>query len=187
MKAEFVDIHKELIERCKTGDIKSQMEVYKLYYKSMFNVSLRILNNRFEAEDIMQESFLSAFSNLKSFDMYVTFGSWLKRIVINKSIDCIRKRKINFEQIDEGAIEDEQVSDNEAQLIEIKVEKIKECLLKLKDPYRLVFSLYVIEGYDHQEISQILKINESTSRAQLTRAKHKLRQMVNEKCPYFEN
>ena len=90
----YDNIHKELIERCKDNDQEAQFEIYKIYYKSMYNTSLRIVNDLMEAEDLMQESFLSAFRKIDTYKGNVSFGAWLKRIVINKSIDYLRRKKI---------------------------------------------------------------------------------------------
>src|SRR4030042_6645318 len=95
------NIHKELIERCRSGDRLAQNELYKLYYKAMYNTSYRMLNDKVEAEDVMQESFLAAFLKIKSYRGEMSFGSWLKRIVINKTIDVLRSRKVKFEELDE--------------------------------------------------------------------------------------
>ena len=101
----------QLIERCKKGDSKAQFAIYKLYYKAMYNTAFRILNNSFEAEDVMQESFLSAFTKLDSFSKQATFGAWLKKIVINNSITALKKNN-RF-----GMVSLEKVAVKEIQLI----------------------------------------------------------------------
>ena len=100
MKKGYTDIHSKLIEACKKGEQKAQFEIYKLYAKSMYNVAYRFLNNSTEAEDIIQEAFLKAFQKLNSFSGDVSFGAWLKKIVINASLDELRKKKLVFEDID---------------------------------------------------------------------------------------
>ena len=99
MGNKYINIHQDLLDRCLEGDKKAQFEIYRLYYKSMYNSSLRIVNVTEEAEDIMKESFLTAFRNLKSYSGEVSFGSWLKKIVINRSLDVLRKRKVLFEEL----------------------------------------------------------------------------------------
>jgi RNA polymerase sigma-70 factor (ECF subfamily) len=99
-EAAFRNIHQDLVDGCRTGDQKSQFKIYKLYYKAMYNTSLRIVNDTMEAEDIMQESFLSAFEKIDSYSGTVSFGAWLKRIVINRSLDALSRRKAIFEDIE---------------------------------------------------------------------------------------
>jgi len=143
----------------------------------MYNTCLRILNDRMEAEDVMQDAFLTAFLKLDQYRGEMSFGSWLKRIVINKSIDALRAKKIKFEELDEKQVDETVLNfeneytqeENERQVI-----KIKEAVQKLPEGFRVVLSLFLFEGYDHEEISLILGISESTSRSQLARAKKKL-------------
>jgi len=176
LDAAFRNIHQDLIDGCKTGDQKAQFQVYKLYYKAMFNTSLRIVNDTMEAEDIMQESFLSAFEKIDTYSGTVSFGAWLKKIVINRSLDALNKRKAIFEDIDTHiGIRDnsgEEIAQKEE--LDVRVEEVKEAINKLPDGYRIILSLYLLEGYDHDEIAEILSINSSTSRSQLSRAKQKL-------------
>ncbi len=167
--------HKGLIEECRKGNRKAQFRLYKIYYKAMFNTSFRIVNDRFEAEDIIQEAFLKSFEVIDQFKGEVSFGAWLKRIVINKSLDALRKRKINTEPLEQTNIEPffeptDETSFND----EVKIAKIKREIFNLPEGYRVVLSLYLLEGYDHDEISQILGITPSSSRSQYSRAKNKL-------------
>jgi RNA polymerase sigma-70 factor (ECF subfamily) len=159
------------------------MEVYKLYYRPMFHVSLRILGDRMEAEDVMQESFLVAFRNMAAGGLTVSFGGWMKRIVINRSLDALRKRRYAVELTDEypEAINEETVGLPEEGPASETVEKIRRALMKLPEKYRLVLSLNLFEGYDHDEISQILGVTASTSRAQLSRGKQKLVELITQK------
>jgi RNA polymerase sigma-70 factor (ECF subfamily) len=135
-----------------------------------------MLNNQVEAEDIMQESFLAAFLKINTYRGEMSFGSWLKKIVINKSIDVLRARKIKFEELNEKeAIYSESEEGYNLNEENIRsVEKIKEAIRILPEGFRVVLSLALFEGYDHEEIAMILNIEESTSRSQLTRAKKKL-------------
>ena len=96
MEPKYKNIHQELINECKAGNSKAQFEIYKLYYKAMYNTSHRIVNNVQDAEDIMQESFLSAFEKIDSYEGNVSFGSWLKKIAANKSLDHLRKNKFLY-------------------------------------------------------------------------------------------
>lgn len=154
--------------------------MYELYNKAMFNTSYRIVIDRAEAEDVLQESFIDAFKNIHLFENRSSFGSWLKQIVVNKSINVIRKRKMNIVDIDKtqvGDMPDENVIDEKE--IQWKVQEVRKAILDLPDGYRAVLTLYLLEGYDHEEISQILKIKESTARTQYIRAKHKLLMNLN--------
>ncbi len=177
----YQNIHHDLIEKCRAQDQSAQFEIYKLYYKTMYNASLRIVNNPAEAEDIMQEAFLVAFAKIDTYKGEVSFGAWLKRIVINKSIDYHRARKVKFEELDERfelKEEDNHVDDSEM-TEHLKI--IKRAIEMLSDGYRIVLSLYLLEGYDHEEIGQILNISTSSSRSQLARAKQRLLELINRK------
>ena len=172
----YNDIHRELFEACRRGSSKAQAEIYRLYYRAMFNTSLRILNDRFEAEDVMQEAFLKAFRNIENFGAKASFGAWLKKIVINTSLDALRKRKRHLtEPLDN--LENEEFVENDDPEEEAGPEDIKRItdeILRLPEGYRIILSLYLLEGYDHDEISHILGISPSTSRSQYSRAKQKL-------------
>lgn len=172
MEAVYIDKHVELVAGCRKGDRKAQFEIYKLYAKAMYNVALRIVNHDAEAEDVLQEGFLDAFTRIDTFRGETTFGLWLKQIIINKSINQLRKRKAEFISIDEIDVADNETDDQEE--LELKVNEIREAVARLPDGYRVVLTLYLFEGYDHEEISHILKISENTSRTQYMRAKMKL-------------
>jgi RNA polymerase sigma-70 factor (ECF subfamily) len=142
----------------------------------MYNTSLRIVNDTMEAEDIMQESFLSAFEKIDTYSGTVSFGAWLKRIVINRSLDALSRRKAIFEDIElHVGIRDESSEETvRKEELDVKVEEVKDAINRLPDGYRIILSLYLLEGYDHDEIAEILNISSSTSRSQLSRAKQKL-------------
>jgi RNA polymerase sigma-70 factor (ECF subfamily) len=174
----YINIHQPLIDRCLENDKGAQFKVYQLYYRSMYNTSLRIVNNSEDAEDIMQESFLTAFNKLGSYKREVSFGIWLKRIVINRSLDYLRKRKVEFEEVRaEHAIEEEERSDETV----YSAEEVKKAIFQLPDGYRTILSLLLLEGYDHEEVSEILGISNVTSRTQYCRAKQHLRNLLEEK------
>ena len=139
----------------------------------MYNTSLRIVKVPVEAEDIMQESFLSAFENIDTYSGTVSFGAWLKKIVVNRSLDSIKKQRMIFETMDEkfaADISEESIMDD----IPADMDKIRDAIMNLPEGFRIVLSLYLLEGYDHEEIGQILNITSSTSRSQYTRARQKL-------------
>lgn len=175
----YTNIHQDLIELCKKQDTKAQFKIYKLYYKAMYNSSLRIVNDRFEAEDIMQEAFLSAFKNIEQYKGEVSFGAWLKRIVINRSLDFLKKKKLELFPIENELYK---ISDENEDIIYLEdtieqVEILKQQMNLLPTGYQIILSLYLLEGYDHEEIASILGITASTSRTQYMRAKKKLIQI----------
>ena len=151
----------------------------------MYSAALRIVNDEAEAEDVLQEAFLEAFTRIVDFRGDTTFGLWLKQIVINKSINYLRKRKAELVSLDGVDIADETHSDHqeneEREAVEWKVEEVKAAMKLLPDGYRVVLTLYLFEGYDHEEIAHILKISENTSRSQLMRAKTKLKSNMEKK------
>jgi RNA polymerase sigma factor (sigma-70 family) len=179
LKGQYKNIHEKLIKACKKGDRKAQFELYKQYSKAMYNTSFRILKDSAEAEDAMQDGFLKAFQNIDTYSGTVSFGAWLKKIVVNTSLDALRKRKVEFEDISEMnlKIPEEESSVDEEEL-NLKVEKVKEAMLLLPDGYRVVLSLYLLEGYDHDEIAEIMNVSASTSRSQLARARKKLLELL---------
>lgn len=168
--------HKTLIEKCKAGHTNAQYELYTLYVNAMYNIGMRMLGNKEDAEDIVQESFVSAFKNLEGFSYESTFGSWLKRIVINKSINYLKKKEIALVSIDahEFHLADDRHEDVEA----VDIKKVKIGIGKLPNGYRQIINLYLIEGYDHIEIAEVLGISRSTSKSQYHRAKKKLVEII---------
>lgn len=179
MEAVYIDKHVSLINECRQGSRQAQFEIYKLYAKAMFNISFRILNHHGEVEDVLQESFLDAFMRLKEFRAETTFGLWLKQIVINKSITCLRKRKMDLVPVDEIDIAEPLEDDH--QDLQLQVDLVKKAIALLPDGYRLVLTLYLFEGYDHEEIAHILNISENTSRTQYMRAKQRLHRLLEKK------
>ena len=176
LEASAAHIHAELIERCRKGDRTAHYRLYQLYSRSMYNVGYRIVNNRDEAEDVLQEAFISAFRNLDHYRGDASFGSWLKRIVINKAINVIKGRKLERLPEDERFdVPEETAGESD---FPYSVEKVKKAIEELPDGYRSVLSLYLLEGYDHAEIAEILGITESTSKSQFNRSKKKLREIL---------
>ncbi|HAH23423.1 MAG TPA: RNA polymerase [Prolixibacteraceae bacterium] len=175
MEAQYQNIHQDVVDRCRKGDTKAQFELYKLYYKSMYNVCLQLVGNAVEAEDVMQEAFLKALTKIDTYEGMVSFGAWLKRIVINRSLDHLKKLKVKFEELNEKIPDEEPVT---LDVSEIHIERLKRAIQQLPGGYRVVLSLYLLEGYDHEEIAQILGITNVSSRSQYMRAKMKLREML---------
>jgi len=184
LEAIYVDKHYNLVVECKQGSKKASYELYRLYSKAMLNVAFRIVGNIAEAEDVLQEAFLDAFNKLKDFRQDTTFGLWLKQIVVNRSINLLRKRRLELIELEGDHLEnipDEEPEDDEE--IQYQVAWVKEGMKQLPDGYRVVLSLYLLEGYDHEEIGQILNISENTSRTQFLRAKRKLMEILKRKGP----
>ena len=173
----------ELIELCKARNQFAQLEIYNRFYKAMYNVAYRIVKDSFEAEDVMQDAFLTAFTKLDSLKDSVTFGSWLKRIVINRSIYHFNKnskyQNVSFEHVmhkvdDENkyGITTDSFSTNE------KVALVLKTLNQLKDNYRIALTLHLVEGYDYEEIGDILNLSYANCRTTISRAKESLRQKL---------
>jgi RNA polymerase sigma factor (sigma-70 family) len=172
-----VHIHDTLIEECRRGSRKAQFRLYELYSRAMFNAAYRIVNNRAEAEDMLQEAFTDCFRSIGSYRSESTFGAWLKTIVINKCINRLRKREAELVYVDDYQSV-ERPGEEEEEVIWPDISVIAKAAEKLPDGYRVVFSLYLLEGYDHAEISQIMNISESTSKTQYLRAKNKLKKIL---------
>jgi RNA polymerase sigma factor (sigma-70 family) len=166
-----------IINQCRDNNAKAQMQLYNLYCKAMFVVANRYVNDSFLAEDIMQESFIKAFKSIDRYKNEVPFGAWLKRIVINQSIDALKKKKLELISMNEETL---RVVDDEDWKVDesITVDEVKSAINDLKEKYRLVLSLYLFEGYDHDEISQILGITSNTSRTHLLRGKRILKEKL---------
>ena len=172
-------IRDEVVERCKLGDTSGYGVLYQKYSRAMYNTSLRIVNNTADAEDVLQEAFLDAFRSLNDFHYRSTFGAWLKKIVINKSINILRKRKLNMVDIDEtGVFEVPEEEAPDAAWLQLQVDAVKKAIRRLPDGYRAVLSLYLLEGYDQEEIAGILGISHNTVRTQYIRAKQKLLSII---------
>jgi len=174
-------IHREIVDRCLAGDRMAYEELYRLYARAMFNVSLRITNDQAEAEDVLQEAFVSAFQYLNTFNQTASFGAWLKRIVVNKALNHIKRRRL-----DTIPIEDELdiVEAHDEVDLKYDVAQVKRAMEQLPDGYRTVFSLYLIEGYDHREIAEIMGVTESTSKSQFNRSKKKLIEILKQEVVY---
>ncbi len=150
----------------------------------MYNTALRIVNRVPDAEDILQESFTDAFIQLKHFENKSTFGAWLKQIVVYKSINFLKRKKLSLIDMDNACdTADENESDGyrmDEDEIWYTVDTIKQTVQELPDGYRTVLTLYLFEGYDHEEIAEILNVAQSTVRTQYIRAKQKLLSLLKE-------
>jgi RNA polymerase sigma factor (sigma-70 family) len=177
LKKSYQDIHKETIELSKSGNVKAQYQLYSLYSKAMFNICMRMLIVKEEAEDTLQEAFTEVFDKLESYRFESSFGAWVKRIVINKCINKLNKKNPEVVYTDKINVSpDETQADFEE--TELKVKEVHKAIEKLPQGYRVIFCLYLLEGYDHGEISEILGISESTSKTQFMKAKRKVKELI---------
>ncbi|MEJ2163403.1 MAG: RNA polymerase sigma factor [Robiginitalea sp.] len=168
----------ELLQASLNNERQAQTEIYNRYYHAMYNTAVRIVKDTATAEDIMQESFLSAFTKLDSFKGEVTFGAWLKRIVINNSIYHYKKQQKLQETTLESVlykVEDNDGVEADQGSTERMAQKVLETMKQLKDSYRVSLTLHLIEGYDYEEISQIMNISYGNCRTMISRAKMSLR------------
>lgn len=166
-----------LIEKCKNNDSIAQMQLYDLYCKAMFNTAYNFIKEDDVAQDIMQEAFIKAFRKIDSYTGEATFGAWLKRIVINQSLDWLKKKKLETVELNEQVAylpNDEPLELDH----QTNISLIYKCIEELPQKCKNVVKLYLLEGYDHQEVAQILEISEVASRSQLSRGKSKLKELL---------
>lgn len=163
-----------LIAGARLGNQMSYMELYDRYSAMVYKTTLQFLKHSGEAEDAAQESFIKAFDRLDSYRGESSFGSWIKRIAIHHCLDRLKVDRVAMEEIDDNWREDSSDDNWDESLYELVISRIGQ----LPDGYRVVLSLYLLEGYDHEEISDILGISSSASRSQYTRAKSKLRSLI---------
>lgn len=166
-----------LVEDCKKGKRKAQLKLYNKYCDGMLCIAMRYLKQKDMAEDAVQEAFIKAFKNIESYDGETTFGAWLKRIVINQSIDYYRQLKYH-EDIENHALEVAEEENSWEVEEHISTEDIKKCIDNLPEKYSTILKLYLMEGYDHDEIGEILHIKANNSRIQLYRGKKILKEQL---------
>jgi RNA polymerase sigma factor (sigma-70 family) len=178
LNPDYLEIHREIIELSKAGNAKAQYQLYSLYSRAMYSLCLRMTNRKEEAEDLLQESFADVFTKLNTFRFESAFGAWVKRIVLNKCINHLRKKRpdIRFEEELREVVNEDEVIDYEN--IGFRVEMVRRAMAELPEGYRIIFSLYALEGYDHEEISEILGISSSTSKTQYMKAKLKIKDLI---------
>ena len=176
----------ELISLCRQKNQKAQFEIYNRYCKAMYNVAYRIVKDAHFAEDVMQEGFLKAFIKIDDYRQEVAFGAWLKRIIINYSIDFYKKQSNfktdDFEKIMYKVEDDVNHNEPDVDFNHLKVNQVLQTIESLKDNYRMVLTLHYIEGYDQEEITEILNISYANCRTTISRAKESLRKKLEETC-----
>lgn len=168
--------HRDLIEQCREGRRDAQFELYRLYSRAMYNTALRMVRHPHDAEDLLQSIFIEVFGKLESFRYESSIGAWMKRITINKCINFLKSRRLALSELTASSDRAEEPPPEPES--PYSVERINRAIGELPDGYRVVFSLYAVEGYDHEEIAQILGVTEATSKSQYSRAKAKLRDML---------
>ncbi len=186
----YPDRHADLVRRCQQGERRAQHDLYQQYVKAMYNVCLRIVNHEAEAEDVLQEAFIDAFSHIGSFRSQSTFGAWLKQIVVNRAINHLRTRQVRLSGLTFVELESHHLGDEDDDApdrpdyadaqpddedgVQLEIDRVRRAMGQLPEGYRVVLSLYLFEGYDHEEIGSVLNISETTSRTQYLRGKKRL-------------
>ena len=168
---------KELIEKCLENDPRAQEFLYKRFSRRMYGVCLRFARNTLEADDILQEGFIKVFTFLKDFRQDGSFEGWIRRTFVNTAINYYHSKENEWKETSIDKAESVQ-SVSEDALDIISAADLIEIIRELPEGYRLVFNLYVIEGYAHQEIAEMLHISESTSKSQLSRARMALQERL---------
>jgi RNA polymerase sigma factor (sigma-70 family) len=171
---------KELIEHCLENDPRAQELLYKRYSRRMYGVCLRFARNTLEADDILQEGFIKVFSFLKDFRSDGSLEGWIRRTIVNTAINYYNSKQNEWKETTIDKAESYQ-NLSEDILDKISTADLLNLIHELPEGYRLVFNLYVIEGYNHQEISEMLNISESTSKSQLSRARMALQQRLTQR------
>ncbi|ALJ06824.1 RNA polymerase subunit sigma-70 [Pseudalgibacter alginicilyticus] len=164
----------QLIENCKSNDTKAQGELYKLYSSKLFSICLKYSRNYAEAEDNLQDAFLTIFDKIEQYKHKGSFEGWIKRITVNTVMQRYRKEKV-FDIVNENIAEEVVVDIDEES---ISMDFLLKSIQELPDRYRLVFNLYVLDGYSHKEIANLLNINIGTSKSNLARARQQLKETV---------
>ena len=172
--------HVDIVEQCKRNDRKAQLALYRKYSQGMYCVAMRFIKNGDDAEDILQEAFIKAFRKIDQYKGDVSFGAWLKRIVVNQSLDFLKSKQLKMVELEEGYM---QVVDDGDWSVDdgVTVKEVMLALEQLPGKYREVVQLFLVEGYDHNEISEILNISHTTSRTRLLRGKAHLKELLKTK------
>ncbi|MDH5610280.1 MAG: sigma-70 family RNA polymerase sigma factor [Cyclobacteriaceae bacterium] len=184
MKGDSQNIHKSIIEKSIAGNALAQEQLYHCYAKAMYNICRRMMGDEEEAKDILQDAFIDAFDKLPSLREINTFSLWIKRIVVNKCINALRKRKLDTTELHDRYDVGDEVQDD-FEYTNYRASQIMEAVDHLPEGCRTVLALYLFEGYDHREIGQILSISESASKAQYSKAKARIRNQLLQKVQHY--
>jgi RNA polymerase sigma-70 factor (ECF subfamily) len=171
---------RDIILGCQKGKRSAQDKLYTQYSRMLFGVCLRYTNTREEAEDVMQEGFVKIYNHIKSYSMEGSFEAWMRRIMINTAITGYRKNKKHMYQQDINEPANMEYFKTPDDTADFNREELMGAIEKLPPGYKIVFNMYVIEGYKHKEIADELGININTSKSQLSRAKQHLQNYLNE-------
>lgn len=163
-----------LIKRCKKKNVQAQEQLYRLYSSKLFSICLKYSNNYSNAEDTLQDAFITIFDKINQYKSQGSFEGWIKRITINTALQKYRKQKV-FDIINEDQIEEVEVQVDEE---EISLDYLLDIIQQLPDRYRLVFNLYVLDGYSHKEVADMLEISVGTSKSNLARARKILKEKL---------
>jgi RNA polymerase sigma factor (sigma-70 family) len=166
----------ELIEKCIKKDANGQRILFEQYAGSMMTICRRYSCNQQEAEDMLQEAFIRAFSYIDQYEFKGSFEGWLKRIVVNSALKILQKNKIHFLGIDDEQYEEQSI--DSSVLSDLNEEELLRMISNLPEGYRIVFNLYALEGYRHEEIAEMLHIKAATSRSQLSKARNMLKEQI---------
>lgn len=173
-------IHTYLILKSQEGDRRAQNELFKLYADAMYNICRRMMGDEDDAKDVLQDSFIHAFTRIKGLRNVDTFSAWIKKIVINHCINALNKKRIRMSDIDlEGDLPDMEIEEDRDE-IKYEAQKVLEAIDRISEGCKTVLNLYLFEGYDHKEIAQILSISESASKSQYSKARAKVRKIIAE-------
>jgi len=167
---------KQLLQECLKGNQNAQARLYRQYVQAMFNLVVRMMPTRAEAEDVVQEVFVKVFQKLDTFKGEATLGAWIKRIAINTALGHLRKKgKINIVELE---TQREYIEEKKEEHSNYDMKHVHHAIKQLPDGCRVIFNLYLLEGYRHAEIAQLLEVSESTSKTQYHRAKVLLRKLL---------
>ncbi|MCP9236885.1 RNA polymerase sigma factor [Lewinella sp. JB7] len=177
--ADYRDTHRDLVLGCQRRDRNAQRQLYGHYAKPMYNLCLRMLRHTHDAEDVLQVAFVQIFAKIHTFNFEASISAWIKRIVVNRCIDHLKKRRLLTTDFDPVRHEAAAVEDPPScEEVNYTVERIREGVMRLSEGYRVVLTLYLFEGYDHEEIAQIMGISPGTSKSQYSRARKRLAQLL---------
>lgn len=187
MKIENPEKLKAIVEGCVREERKCQQMIFEMYYGKMMSACLRYISDRDEAQDVLQDGFIKVFNSIAKFDFNGSFEGWVRRIVVNTAIDHIRKKKKDIFQVTDHEFIMNNYSgeadekENESIYANLKNSEIAEAIQQLSPAYKTVFSMYVIDGYSHQQIADLLNINIGTSKSNLAKARMNLQRILKDK------